>query len=178
MPYFLARSLYTHSVPNVRLIPEYQVFSTLILDSSAIDDGYSRLLLERDSYLFLALEKILADIILADVSDYGVDLAVGRIFASYQAGTQRWVQLQCPNARWLTCKTKVIVDQPSQIVHINLLDGALRVNGQLLDGLPRDVREIFRDVCTCFISYVNERPTIGCSKASLPYHPISQEWIS
>ena len=147
-------------------------------ESSAIDDGYSQLLLGRDSRLFLALEEVLRDVVLADASDYGVDLAVGKIFASYQPGTQRWRQSQHPNARWLTCKTEATVDQPSQTVHINLLDGALRVNNQLLGGLPRELREIFRDVCTCFIFHVNERPTIGCSKGSLPYHPISQEWIS
>jgi hypothetical protein len=126
------------------------------IDSSAIDDEYSRLLLGRDSRLFLALEEILADVILADVSDYGVDLAVGKIFASYQPGTQRWEQLQYPNARWLTCETEATVDQPLQTVHINLLDGALRVNGQLLGGLPRVLRETFSDVCTCCISHINE----------------------
>lgn len=46
-------------------------------------------------------------------------------------------------------QTEVTADQPSQTVHINLLDGALRVNGQLLGGLPYEVREIFRDVCIC-----------------------------
>ena len=76
------------------------------------------------------------DVILGDASDYGVDLAVGKIFASYQPGTQRWEQLQDPNSRWLTCKTEAAADQPSQTLHINLLDGALRVNGQLLGGLP------------------------------------------
>ena len=90
----------------------------------------------------------MADVILADVSDYGVDLAVGKIFASYQPGTQRWEQLQYPNSRWFKCKTEMTVDQASQTVHINLFDGALRVNGQLLGGLPRDLREIFRDVGT------------------------------
>ena len=45
------------------------------------------------------------------------------------------------------------MDQPSQAVHIDLLDGALRVNGQLLRGLPPHVREIFRDVCTCVPDY-------------------------
>ena len=96
------------------------------------------------------------DVILADVSDYGVDLAVGKIFASYQPGAQRWEQLQYPNARWLTCRTEGIVDQPSRTVHINLLDGELLVVGQPLGGLPRDVRECFRDVRTCY-SFINER---------------------
>jgi hypothetical protein len=111
------------------------------------------------------------EVILADVSDYGVDLAAGKIFASYQPGAQRWEQLQYPNGRWLTCKTEATVDQPSQTVHINLLDGALRVNGQLLGGLPRDIREIFRDVCTCFTSYVNECSQLSFT-ARLPCHTI------
>ena len=112
------------------------------------DIGYSGLLLQRDRRLSPALEVILRDVILADASDYGVDLAVGKVFASYHPGTQRWEQLQYPNARWLTCKTEATVDQPSQTVHMNLLDEALRVNGQLLSGLPIDFMEIFRDVCT------------------------------
>ena len=89
------------------------------------------------------------DLILADPSDYGVDRAVAKIFASYHPGTQRWEQLQYPNARWLTCRTEVTVDQPSQTVHVNLLDGDLRVAGQTLGGLPRDVMEFFRNVRIC-----------------------------
>jgi hypothetical protein len=91
----------------------------------------------------------LRDVILADPSDYGVDLAVSKVFASYQPGTQRWEQLQYPNAQWLTCKTEAAVDQPSQTVHLNVLNGDLRVAGQPLGSLPRDVREIFRDVRIC-----------------------------
>ena len=112
------------------------------------DTGYSELLFQRDSRLSPALEEILRDVVLADVSDYGVDLAVAKIFASYRPGTQRWELLQYPNTRWLTCKTEATVDQPSQTVHMNLLDGALRVNGQLLSGLPHNFRGIVRDVCT------------------------------
>ena len=91
----------------------------------------------------------MADVIVGDVSDYGVDLAVSKIFTSYQPGAKRWKRLRHPNSRWLTCKTKATVDQPSQTVHINLLGGTLRVNGQLLGGLPHGLGEIFRDVCTC-----------------------------
>ena len=96
------------------------------------------------------------DVILADVSDYGIDLAVGKIFATYQPGTQRW-ELQHPNARWLTCQTEATVERPSQTVHINLLNGALLVNGQLLGGLPGEIGEIFADVCACSSFDINER---------------------
>ncbi|KAF8548129.1 hypothetical protein OG21DRAFT_1599535 [Imleria badia] len=113
-----------------------------------VHDEYSRLLLERDRRLSVVLEWNLRDAILADPSNYGVDLAVSRMFASYRPGADKWEPLQYPNARWLTCKAEATADQP---VHINLLDGALRVDGQPLGGLPREIMEsleskkIFRD---------------------------------
>jgi hypothetical protein len=99
-------------------------------------------------------------VIIADPSDYGVDLAVAKSFASYQPGSQRWEQLQYSNARWLTCETDATVDQPSQSVHLNVLDGDLRVAGQPLGRLPDDVREIFLDVRICcgFRYYVTSVP--------------------
>ena len=104
--------------------------------SSDIKDSYSQLLLGRDRRLSLAVEETLRDIILGDVSDYGVDLAVGRIFLSYKPGMQRWKPFQYPNTRWIICETEATLDQPSQTVHINLVDGQLRVAGQPLGGLP------------------------------------------
>ncbi|KAF8546830.1 hypothetical protein OG21DRAFT_1450846 [Imleria badia] len=114
-------------------------------------ERYSQLLLERDNRLSLSLKETLRDVILADVSDYGVDLAVGKVFTCYQPGTQRWERLEYPNDRWLTCETEATVEQSSQTVHVNLLNGELRVAGQPLGGLPREIRDspelqrIFRD---------------------------------
>ncbi|KAG6379652.1 hypothetical protein JVT61DRAFT_10171 [Boletus reticuloceps] len=123
-----------------------------IFNSSASYDSYLRRLCQRDSLSFI-LEQILRDAILDDPSDYGVDLAVGRIFASHSSDIQRWEQLQYPNTCWLTCQTNVTMDQPSQTVHINLLNGALHVDGRPLGGSLRaawelpECQEIFRDVC-------------------------------
>ncbi|KAF8121894.1 hypothetical protein EV363DRAFT_1559057 [Boletus edulis] len=114
-------------------------------------DSYLGRLRQRDSRLSFILEQILRDAILDDPSDYGVDLAVGRIFASHSSGIQRWEQLQYPDTCWLMCQTNVTMDQPSQTVHINLLDGALHVDGQSLGGSLRaawklpECQEIFRD---------------------------------
>ena len=125
-------------------------------NSLVIHDEYSRLLLERDRRLSFALEGILRDAILADASDHGVDLAVGNIFAIYLPGADRWEPLQYPNDCWLTCKAEATADQPSRTVHLNLLDGALQVDGQTLGGLPHWIMEspewqqIFRDVRTCW----------------------------
>ena len=80
------------------------------------------------------------DVILADPSDYGVDLAVAKIFASYHPGTRKWEPLQYPNAHWFTSKTTAVGDQPSQTVHMNVVDGSLRVDGQSLGGLPLEIR--------------------------------------
>ncbi|KAG6376812.1 hypothetical protein JVT61DRAFT_1838 [Boletus reticuloceps] len=98
-----------------------------------------------------ALADILKDVILTDASDYGVDLAVGDIFPIYRPGTCRWEEWQNPNDHWITCNTEETVSQPSQTLHVNLHDGMLRVNGQLLGGLRHKVEnlpesnEIFRD---------------------------------
>ena len=155
--------LYTPStqVPIVCRIAACQLLSTLTTQFSAIDDecdDYSQLLLQRDLHLSLALEWTLQDAILADSSDYGVDLAVSKIFVNYWPSTRRWNHLRCPNARWLTCEIDAREDEPSQIVHIDLLDGALRVDGRPLGGLPHEIRdtpegqEIFHSVRGCSVS--------------------------
>lgn len=143
-----------HSATNVCLILNPECPQHLAsFDSSDINGEYSQLLLERDCCLSLALEETLRDVILADVSDYGIDLAVGKIFVSYQPGTHRWERLQYQNACWLACKTEATLYQPSQTVQINLLNGELRVAGQLLGSLPSEIRDspecqqIFCDVC-------------------------------
>lgn len=118
--------------------------------------GYSKLLLERDSRLSSVLEGILRDVIINDPSDYGIDLAVAKIFATYRPGAHRWKPLRYPNARWLICETKAIRDQRSQTVYVNLLDGSLQLDGQPLGGVPCEIRNdpqlqwIFRDVRVCF----------------------------
>ena len=96
---------------------------------------------------------MLRDVILSDPSDYGIDLAVAKVFTSYRPSAQRWNHLQYPDARWLICKTIVFMGQPSQTVHIDLLYGELRVDGQPLNGLPRtkirNSKQIFHGVRTC-----------------------------
>ena len=107
----------------------------------------------RDCRLSFSLEEILRDEILADPSDYGVDLAVARFFLSHKPSPYRWERLQCPNARWLVCQTAATVDQS---VHINLLNGEFRVGDRacnilLPESTGRDSSEynsIFCDVRT------------------------------
>jgi len=119
---------------------------------------YSSLFLPRDRRLSLSLEDILRDEILADPSDYGVDLAVANFFVSHKPCPYRWEQLQCSNARWLVCQTAATMDYPSQSVHINLLNGEFRVGGRACDTLlPKltikdspEYKSIFCDVRTYY----------------------------
>jgi len=100
---------------------------------------YSRLLLPRDRRLSFSLEEILRDEILADPSDYGVDLAVAKFFVGHKPCPYRWEQLQRSNARWLVCQTAATMDYPSQSVHINLLNGEFRVASRPCNTLPHDI---------------------------------------
>ena len=138
------------------LSAKYPLYS--FVDASAITSNkeYSYILLYRDTRLALDLEEILMDVILADPSDYGVDLAVGKIFIGYQPGPHRWEQLWHLNSCWLTCRTEATAEWASQRVGLGLLHGTLQVNDQPLGSFPLEFRdsllyqEIFRDVCTCF----------------------------
>ncbi|KAF8430980.1 hypothetical protein L210DRAFT_625817 [Boletus edulis BED1] len=112
---------------------------------------YSQLLFTRDRRISFSYEEVSRDTILADPSDYGVDLAVSRIFVSYKPGVRKWEQLQHPNNRCITCETEATMVQPKQIVHVDLLNGELRVAGQplgiLSDGIlgSPQCREILHD---------------------------------
>ena len=150
---FFIRTLYPTGMFDSRIFTEHLHFNSP--DLYKIRDQYLKLLLSRDCCLSPVLEEVLKDSIFTDPSDRGIDLAVANIFTGYRSGTYRWGQLQYPNDRWLTCETEVTLEQPKQMVHINLLDGQLRVAGQPLCGLPDEIRgspvfrQVFQDVCIC-----------------------------
>jgi hypothetical protein len=116
----------------------------------------SYLLLERDRRLSYALEEVLRNAIQADTPDLSVDLAVRKSWPGYWPGTRRWEPLDYPNSHWITCQTGENRDQGSQVVHVNLLDGSLLVDGWPIgERLPSVITEhpmyhtIFGDVHTC-----------------------------
>ena len=115
---------------------------------------YSQVLLDRDHRLSLILEGDLRDAI--RTSDVGVDRAIQVIWPSYQASLDRWVPLQSPNSRWLVNRTAHVGEKHSQVVHVNILDGSLLVDGKQIGHqsvLPSDVtsssmyHELFSEVC-------------------------------
>ena len=99
---------------------------------------YSQLLLDRDRRLSLVLGGVTSDVIQADPSDQGINLAVGWVWPEYRPGS-KWTPIQNPNSRWLSCTTTATLDRSSQVVHYNLLDGSLLVSGRPLGRLPNDI---------------------------------------
>ena len=105
--------------------------------------------------LSAVVEGVLRDVILSDVSDRGIDLAVCNIWPGYQTGPTRWKPEQHPHSHWLVSTTAATANAHSQTVHINLLDGSLLVDGRPLGMLPQEIRshplyrDIFGQVHTC-----------------------------
>ena len=100
--------------------------------------AYSRLLLDRDRRLSLALESVISQVVQADSGDEGMDLAVGRVWPDYRPGTE-WSPLPHPHSNWFLCTTASTMSQCSQVVHCNLLDGSLLVDGKPLGRLPKAI---------------------------------------
>ena len=99
---------------------------------------YSQLLIDRDRHLSLALEDVLNDVIQNSADgDEGVDLAIRRVWHNYRPGSV-WTP-SCPNSRWFWCTTTPTAKERSQVVHFNLLDGALLVDGKPLGRLPSEI---------------------------------------
>jgi hypothetical protein len=144
--------------------------------------AYSRLLLDRDRRLSLALSSVISDIIQADSSRQGIDLAIGWVWPEYRPGS-KWIPLQNPNSRWFSCSTASTTGQVSQVVHYNLLDGSLLVDGKSLGRLPNEIlrhplyKLIFGDV-RLVITDVTQVTDLCCSMCSRSYQAISQGWIT
>lgn len=66
----------------------------------------------------------------------GLDKTIGRLWASYVPGSP-WTTLEIPSERWLVTEISNEGGPSSMLVHYNLLEGSLLVNGSPLTRLPR-----------------------------------------
>ena len=117
------------------------------------------MLLDRDCHLSLILEGSLRDAIQADTSGLGVDRAIQVVWPSYRPSLSRWDLLQSPNSRWLVCETAPSGHKRSQMVHVNILDGSVLIDGKLMSGgLPSNITsnpmycDLFDNVCSISVS--------------------------
>ena len=108
-------------------------------------------LLRRHWRLSYVLEPILREWIVEHRD--GLDTTVRRLWAGYIPGST-WIASEAPNERWLVTETSS-EGGPSMLVHYNLLDGSLLVNGSSLARLPRayeshpTFRRLFGEVKHC-----------------------------
>lgn len=65
-----------------------------------------------------------------------IDRTVSRLWGGYEPGSP-WTALKSPNERWVMTTTSSTGCFSSMLVHYNLLDGSLLVNGSPLTRLPR-----------------------------------------
>ena len=91
-------------------------------------------LLQRYRRLSCVLEPFLRKRIL-EIRN-GLDITIGRLWAGYVSGSP-WSALERPSERWLVTETSSECGLSSMMVHYNLLDGSLLVNGSPLTRLPR-----------------------------------------
>ena len=146
--------------------------------------AYSQLLLDRDRRLSLTLETVVSNMIQADSSDEGINLAVGRIWPDYHPGS-KWTPLQVPDSRWFSCTTAPLADQRPQTVHFNILDGSLLVNGKPYGTrLSNEIVQrpayklIFGEVCLVTMLNVTQTTDHSYRKCSRSHQLISQGWIT
>jgi hypothetical protein len=144
--------------------------------------AHSRLLLDRDHRLSLTLGSVVSDVIQADSSDHGINLAVGWVWPEYRPGS-KWTPLQNPNSRWFSCRTAPTTGQSSQLVHFNLLDGSLLVSGKPLGRLPNEI--LRHPLYNLILGEVRlSMPTVKqvtdhfFSMCSTSYQVIYQGWIT
>ncbi|KAG1750341.1 uncharacterized protein EDB91DRAFT_1303212 [Suillus paluster] len=97
---------------------------------------HSKLLLERDKRCCHALEAAVRQY--TELHREGLDCAIAEIWDSYRQGTP-WKALPAPNSRWLVSQTAPSCSQLPQVVHFNLVNGCLLVNGKQLGRLPSEI---------------------------------------
>lgn len=89
----------------------------------------------RDRRIALRLESSLAEKCKSNPSI--LHKAVALAWKAYRPGTS-WLQLPSPGNRWWTALTKKGNGYVHRAVHLNILDGALLIDGKLSDRLPAE----------------------------------------
>ena len=75
---------------------------------------------------------------LSQMVSIGLDKGIKALWTAFEnAGS--WIQLDPPNERWFHSRTPESSSHRSQVVHYNILDGQLRVDGKPLGRLPPEI---------------------------------------
>ena len=115
----------------------------------AVTDGLPaslKAMLQRHWRLSHFLEPVLRKEIMADRD--GIDITIRRVWAGYRPGRD-WVGIGSPSDRWIWTETSSEGDYSAMIVHYNILDGSLLVNGSPLTRLLK-AYETHQTYCRVF----------------------------
>lgn len=109
----------------------------IIAGSTRMEGNPSHLihLLERDQTLSFRTQKLLTEALLGN--NRILDQVIMSFWSGYQAGG-KWVISTPPLDRWLHVKTPRVMNNPASSVHLNLLNGDLRVNSRTVGHLPQE----------------------------------------
>jgi hypothetical protein len=99
---------------------------------------HARLLLSHHWRLLHRLEVYLRQRIISDPA--GLDSVMQSLWSDYNQAGNSWQALSNPNERYLN-RSFTSAGGQTMVVHINLLDGQLLVNGRLLGRLPKTITE-------------------------------------
>ncbi|KAL8826770.1 MAG: hypothetical protein Q9191_003594 [Dirinaria sp. TL-2023a] len=113
---------------------------------AALPQGLQRLLL-KDQKLSSTICGKLRKLII-DSNGFGLVQAITKVWPKFEPHSEPWTSLPAPNGRWVTTKTSAALEQGSQFVSYNLLQGKLLVNGKPLGHLPKRMydTDLFRRI--------------------------------
>ena len=96
-----------------------------------------RRLLLRDRKISHSLHRLIRRLVVEGKSN-GLELAITQQWYGFQPLPSSWTALESPNDRWLCMRTVPSPDRRSQLVHYNILEGELLVDGRPLGRLPTE----------------------------------------
>ena len=132
----IARILATDLDLNTWITCSMHVRNNFPSHTASIPHDIYRLVL-RDMKTTFAVRPVAIRLLLEDKST-GLDLAVAQIWSAFTPGPGNWINLEAPDDRSLRTETESSAERPSQLIHYNLLDGELLVDGKPLGRLPKD----------------------------------------
>ena len=82
------------------------------------------------SYCGIVRERIV------NLADEGFEDALKLVWSDHSSQAGSWTVLESPNKRWIMAESQATQDQPFKVLHYNILEGELLVNGQPIGRLP------------------------------------------
>lgn len=105
-------------------------------DKTSLPLDLRRLML-RDQRLSLSMHQMVHRLALSE-DNAGLNLAIGQILTGYESRSTSWTSLADTQNRWVHMKTQASLDQTTQHIHYNILEGELIVDGVPVGRLPKE----------------------------------------